>query len=105
MGEEAVQEEAKSTRKTIMLKNGMHPNMFNARGCGLKVPKCQNGFIEESIKVGLSPRNRIKIRNVQTKLPLLDEAPLDGAGVLGHYGGKLCDIRPCDDFVVRVFEP
>jgi len=39
MGEEAVQEEAKTMWKTIMLKNSMKPSMLNARECGLKVPK------------------------------------------------------------------
>ena len=105
MGEEAVQEEAKSTWKTIMLKDGMNPSMLNARECGLKVPKRQNGFIENPIKIGLSPRNGIQIGNVQNKLPILDEASLNGACILGDYGGKLSDISPSNDFVVGVFEP
>ena len=59
MGKELVQEEAETTRKTIMFKDSMNPGMLDARESGLKVPKRQNGLIENPVKIGLSPRNRV----------------------------------------------
>ena len=100
MREETVQEEAETARKPIMLENCMDPSMPNARERGLKVPKSQNGLLEKPIKIGLSPRNRIQIRNIQNELPFLDESPLDGAGVFRDNGGELSYISPNDYFVI-----
>jgi len=58
-GEEGVQEQAKTQRKSIMFENSMNPGMSKTRKGRLKVPKGQNGLLKKGVKIGLSSRDGV----------------------------------------------